>query len=150
VTEQMAADNLKSNPEPALGDTFYSGAVGRISHFMIGLGLLLCAVAAWRFGRWSALGFACGCAIAYLNFHWLKSGVDGLADRITNTAEPQSGKGIVARFLLRYVLMGAAAYGILTSFPASLPGLFAGLFLPVGAIACEAAYEAYVGLTSKI
>jgi ATP synthase I subunit len=150
VTEQMDVDNPKSNPEPALGDAFYSGAVSRIRRFMVGLALPLSAVAAWRFGRWSALGFACGCVIAYLNFHWLKSGVAGLADRITNTGQVQSGKGIVARFLLRYVLMGAAAYGILTSFPASLAGLFAGLFLPVGAIACEAAYEAYVGLTGKI
>jgi hypothetical protein len=146
----MDADNQNSNPEPAPEDIFYSGAVDRIRRYMIGLGLLLSAVAAWRFGRWSALGFACGCVIAYLNFHWLKGGVAGLADRITNTGKPQSGKGIVARFLFRYVLMGGAAYGILTSFPASLPGLFAGLFLPVGAIACEAAYEAYVGLTSKM
>jgi hypothetical protein len=43
-------------------------------------------------------------------------------------------------------LLGAAAYGILTSFPASLRGLFAGLFLPVGAIACEAGYELYVAI----
>lgn len=143
-------DRLKSSPEPALGESFYSGAVGRIRRFMISLGLLLSAVTAWRFGRWSALGFACGSVIAYLNFHWLNSGVSGLADRITSTGKPHSGKGIVTRFLLRYVLMGAAAYGILTSFPACLPGLFAGLFLPVGAIACEAAYEAYVGLTGKI
>jgi hypothetical protein len=146
----MDADNQNSNSEPAPEAIFYSGAVDRIRRFMIGLGLLLSAVAALRFGRWSTLGFAFGCAISYLNFHWLKSGVAGLADRITNTGKPQSGKGVVARFLLRYVLMGAAAYGIFTSFPASLPGLFAGLFLPVGAIACEAAYEAYVGLTSKI
>ena len=81
--------------------------------------------------------------IAYLNFQWLKSGVSGLADRVTNTGKAQSGKGIVARFLLRYVLLGVAAYAILTSFPASLRGLFAGLFLPVGAIACEAVYELY-------
>jgi len=143
------ADSPNSTPEPVPGDVFYSGAINRIRRFMIGLGLLLSAAAMWRFGRWSALGFACGCVIAYLNFHWLKSGVSGLADRITNTGKPQSGKGIVARFLLRYVLMGAAAYGILTSFPASLPGLFAGLLLPVGAIACEAGYEAYVALTGK-
>ena len=81
--------------------------------------------------------------IAYLNFQWLKSGVSGLADRVTNTGKSQSGKGIVARFLLRYVLLGLAAYAILTSFPASLRGLFAGLFLPVGAIVCEAFYELY-------
>jgi hypothetical protein len=48
------------------------------------------------------------------------------------------------------VLLGAAAYAILTSFPASLRGLFAGLFLPVGAIACEAGYELYVGITREV
>lgn len=114
---------------------------------MLALALLL-AIATWvKFGRLPALGFLLGSVIAYLNFQWLKSGVSGLADRVTNSGKAQSGKGIVARFLLRYVLLGAAAYVILTSFPASLKGLFAGLFLPVGAIACEAAYEAYVALT---
>ena len=93
-----------------------------------------------------ALGFLLGCVIAYLNFQWLKSGVSGLADRVTNAGKSQSGKGIVARFLLRYGLLATAAYVILISFPASLPGLFAGLFLPVGAIACEAAYELYAGI----
>src|SRR6202521_4647026 len=145
----MNVDNPNSNTRPALADPFFAGPVGRIRCFMIGLGVLLSAVAALRFGRWSALGFACGCVIAYLNFHWLRSGVAGLADRITNMGKPQSGKGIVARFLLRYVLMGAAAYGILTSFPASLRGLLAGLFLPVGAIACEAVYETYVAVTRR-
>ena len=96
-----------------------------------------------KFGLSAAAGFLLGCVIAYLNFQWLKAGVSGLADRVTNSGKPQSGKGIVARFLLRYVLLGLAAYAILTSFPASLRGLFAGLFLPVGAIVCEAAYEVY-------
>jgi hypothetical protein len=88
--------------------------------------------------------------IAYLNFHWLKNGVSGLADRVTVSGKSQSGAGIVARFLLRYVVLGAAAYGILTSFPASLRGLFVGLFLPVAAIACEALYELYAALTRGV
>jgi H+/Cl- antiporter ClcA len=96
-----------------------------------------------------ALGFLLGCVIAYLNFQWLKNGVSGLADRATNSGKAQSGKGIIARFLLRYVLLGVAAYAILTSFPASLRGLFAGLFLPVGAIACEAVYEVFTGITRQ-
>ena len=131
-------------------DGFYGGALDRIRSFMIGLALALSIAARWKFGRWAALGFLLGCVIAFLNFHWLKGGVSGLADRVTNTGKPQSGKGIVARFLLRYVLLGAAAYGILTSFPASLRGLFAGLFLPVGAIACEAVYELYVAVTREV
>jgi hypothetical protein len=125
---------------------FYGGALDRIRRSMIVLGVVVSAAAWWQYGRWAALGFLLGSVIAYLNFQWLKSGVSGLADRVTNTGKPQSGKGIVARFLLRYVLLGVAAYGILTSFPASLRGLFAGLFLPVAGIACEAIYELYAAL----
>jgi hypothetical protein len=131
-------------------DGFYNGALGRIRNSMIVLALVLTAAAGWRFGRAAALGFFLGCVIAYLNFHWLKSGVSGLADKVTDTGKRQSGAGIVAKFLLRYLLLAAAAYGILTSFPASLRGLFAGLFLPVGAIACEAAFELYVAVTREV
>jgi hypothetical protein len=144
-----------SNLEPQAvasipGESFYAGALDRIRHFMIALGLGLSASAWWKFGRWAALGFLLGCAIAYLNFHWLKTVVRGLADRVTDTGKPQSGAGIVVRFLLRYVLLGVAAYAILTSFPASLRGLFAGLFLPVGAIACELLFELYAALARGV
>ncbi|HZZ14985.1 MAG TPA: ATP synthase subunit I [Candidatus Sulfotelmatobacter sp.] len=125
---------------------FYSGAAERIPWFMVALGLAFATAAWWKFGPSTAIGFLGGSVIAFLNFQWLKSGVKGLADRVTQVGSAQSGKGIVFRFLLRYVLMGAAAYVILTSFPASLRGLFAGLFLPVGAIACEAVYETYAAL----
>ncbi|HEY1679710.1 MAG TPA: ATP synthase subunit I [Candidatus Sulfotelmatobacter sp.] len=125
---------------------FYSNALPRIRNFMLALAPVLAGIAWWKFGRWPALGFMLGCVISYLNFHWLKSGVSGLADRVTNTGKPQSGAGIVARFLLRYALLAAAAYAILTSFPASLRGLLAGLFLPVAAIVCEAGYELYAGM----
>ncbi|MFZ0730993.1 MAG: ATP synthase subunit I [Candidatus Sulfotelmatobacter sp.] len=136
--------------ETADSEAFYAGGLGRIRKFMLVLAPMF-TVAAWvKFGRFPALGFLLGCVIAYLNFHWLKSGVSEVADRVTNSGKPQSGKGIVARFLLRYVLLGAAAYAILTSFPASLRGLFAGLFLPVGAIVCEAVYELAVGIRRGI
>jgi len=127
-------------------ESFYSGALTRIPRFMIALALILSAGGWLRFGWRVALGFACGCAIAYLNFHWLERVVSALADRATQTAYKQSSGGIVFRFLVRYFLMAAAAYAIFRVSPASLYGLFAGLFLPVGGIACEAAYEVYVAL----
>jgi hypothetical protein len=128
-------------------DFFYSGALTRIPRFMIALGAILSAGAWFRFGWRIALGFACGCAIAYLNFHWLERVVSALADRATQTPYKQSSGGIVFRFLVRYFLMAAAGYAIFSVSPASLYGLFAGLFLPVGGIACEAAYELYMALT---
>jgi small-conductance mechanosensitive channel len=145
-TEPNSPDSF---PETS-GNAFYAGALDRIRTFMMVLAVIGSAAAWLKFGRWPALGCLFGCVIAYLNFYWLKSGVSGLADRVTNTGKQQSGKGIVARFLLRYILLSVAAYAILTSFPAALKGLFAGLFLPVGAIACEAAYEVYASIARKV
>jgi hypothetical protein len=127
-------------------ESFYSGALSRIPRFMVALAFILSAAGCLRFGWRIALGFACGCAIAYLNFHWLERVVSALADRATQTAYKQSSGGIVFRFLVRYFLMAVAAYAIFSVSPASLYGLFAGLFLPVGGIACEAAYELYMAL----
>jgi hypothetical protein len=147
----LIPDPPNSEADTSVGtDTFYTGALARIRNFMLVLAPVFAAATGLKFGLRSAIGFLLGCTIAYLNFHWLKSGVAGLADRVTNTGKPQSGKGIIARFLLRYALLGAAAYAILTSFPASLGGLFAGLFLPVGAIVCEAVYEVYAGIRRGI
>ena len=139
-----------ANPTCPAADAFYSGALTRIRNFMLALAPALTVAAWWKFGRPAALGVLCGCIIAYLNFHWLKNGVSGLADRVTNTGRAQSSSGIIARFLLRYILLGAAAYAILTSFPASLRGLFAGFFLPVGAIVCEAVYELCAVTAGKV
>jgi hypothetical protein len=127
-------------------ESFYSGAVARIPRFMIALAVVLTTAGWLRFGWRVALGFACGSAIAYLNFHWLERVVSALADRATQTAYRQSSGGIVFRFLVRYFLMAAAAYAIFSVSPASVYGLFAGLFLPVGGIACEAGYELYAAL----
>jgi len=125
---------------------FYSGALPRIFRFMIVLAIIS-SLAAWPLYGWRVmLGVASGCAISYLNFQWLKRVLTSLADRLSPTEPRRSSKGIVLRFLLRYFLMGLAAYVIFSVSPASLYGLFAGLFLPVAAIACEAAYEAYVAL----
>jgi hypothetical protein len=134
----------------ANSESFYSGALHRISRLMVVLTVVLSGAAWWRYGGRVALGFACGCAVAYLNFHWLKRVVSALADRATESGRTQSSQGVVLRFLLRYVLLGLGGYVIFTVSPASLYGLFVGLFLPVAAIACEAAYEAWVALARGV
>ncbi len=144
-----------SQPEPnpaqaAAAEHFFSGALDRIRRFMAVLAPLLVAAAWLKFGPRPAVGFAFGCAIAYVNFHWLKRVIAGFVDRATGATESQSGQGIVSRFLLRYVLMALGAYVILTVSPASLNGLLAGLFLPVAAIGCEAGYELYAALAHGV
>jgi len=127
-------------------DVFYSGAYARIVRFMLALGIVAAIAVLVRFGMIMAAGFLIGCAIAFLNFHWLKRVVSALADRATATGERQSSKGVVLRFLLRYFLIAAGAYAIFKISRDSLYGLLAGLFLPVGAILMEAVYELYAAL----
>ena len=131
---------------PPHAESFYSGAYERIIRIMLLLGIVATIVVFLRFGVAVAVGFLVGGAIAFLNFHWLKRVVSALADRATATGERQSSKGVVLRFLLRYFLIALGAYAIFKISRNGLYGLLAGLFLPVGAILIEAAYELYAAL----
>ena len=134
----------------AQSEAFYAGALERIRRWMLLLALTSSVACCWRFGWRVALGFVCGGSVAYLNFHWLKRVVTTLGEGAAGSGRPQSSSGMVLRFLLRYALMGLGAYVIFTVSPASLYGLFAGLFLPVAAIACEAAYEAWAAVARGV
>jgi len=131
---------------PPQAESFYSDAYARIIRFMLALGIVVTIAVLMRFGLAVAAGFVVGCAIALMNFHWLKRVVGALADRATATGERQSSKGVVLRFLLRYFLIALSAYAIFKISRGSLYGLLAGLFLPVGAILMEAVYELYAAL----
>ena len=136
---------IEAVPSPE-ADAFYEGAYRRIVRTMMVLPLLITPLLWLRYGRHIAVGFIAGSAIAWYNFYALKRGVVALADKVTRTGEKQSSAGVVAGFLFRYFLIAAAAYVILKGSAASIYGLFAGLFLPVGAILIEAVYEAYGAL----
>ncbi len=127
-------------------EAFYSGALTRISRLLPILalsGAVLCfAVFPWRIG----LGFCLGAAISIYNFWSLSRSINALADRITNAGSRESGGRIVALLVMRYGVIGAAAYVIVKSSVAAVYGLLCGLALPVAAIGCEAVYELYVAL----
>ena len=139
-----------SAPTQAASESFYAGALARIQRLMLIAAPVFTVASLWRFGWRIALGVACGCLIACINFWWLKRVVAAFAERITESGRQRSSAGIVARFVLRYLLMAAGAYVIFRFSPASVSGLFAGLFLPVAAIACEAAYEAYMAIARGV
>lgn len=97
-----------------------------------------------------ALGLALGSAVGFLNFYWLQKVVNGIGELTVSSGSAVSTSGIVTRFLLRYLLMAVVAFVILTVSREILYGLFAGLLLPVAAMLCEAAYEAYMALVRGI
>ena len=122
-------------------EEFYAAALERIRRVMVALAsaalILILVFLGWR----STVGFAIGAVIAFLNFHWLKRVVADLSDVTIHSGASASIRGVVLRFLARYFLMAVASFVILTVSRESLYGLFAGLFLPVAAILCEAVYE---------
>ena len=138
------------NPEVAkadpAADRFYDSALDRIRHTMVFLGLAAVLITAILYGWKVSLGVLLGCIVAWLNFVWLKQAIAALADKVTQSGRPKSAASTVAKFLLRYALVGLGAYVIFLSSRESLYGFLGGLFLAVAAILCEAAYEAYVGL----
>lgn len=148
--EFPAPEPFTPNPK---AEAFYSGAITRIRRCVPVLGVIGAAVAWWRAGAAFAFGFLAGSAVAYMNFHWLKRAAEGLGD-VTAT-EPQElqevdrriiARAAVIRFLLRYGVIGGAAYAIFKISARSLEGMLAGLFVPAAAIFCEAAYETYAAL----
>ena len=116
---------------------------------MLALGVAALVVGTAVFGWRIGLGFAVGGAVSFLNFYWLKKVVAGVAAATVQSGTPASSRGIVHRFLLRYFLMAIAAFVILTVSRDSLYGFFAGLFLPVAAMLCEAGYETYKVLSGR-
>jgi small-conductance mechanosensitive channel len=103
-----------------LASTFTADSRYRQSESRISLlTLLLGAFAALPVGyfhswRWAA-GILIGAALAWLNFRWLKQGLDALADAATAQANRQKVKvpiGTYFRALFRYGLIALAIYVI--------------------------------------
>jgi hypothetical protein len=130
-------------PSPGTSNDSYSGALERIFKFMLVLGAAAVVTAFAMLGWRIAAGFAVGGAVSFLNFYWLKKVVAGVAAAAARSGTAASSRRVVQRFLLRYFLMALAAFVILTVSRDSLYGFFAGLFLPVAAMLCEAGYETY-------
>jgi ATP synthase I chain len=110
----------------------------------------------WRGAGW-AVGFAIGAALSALSFQWMKTAIDALAEAALSTGsnlQPARGRkrgagGAVARFMLRYALIGIAGYVIFRSSVVSLVAFFAGLFVTIVAALVEVGYQIYLSFWSK-
>ncbi len=117
--------------------------IPRVLRNMLVFGVLLLGPAFW-FYRWAgAIGFAFGAAVSYVNFRSLTRGVEGLADRIVNRNSREKGGRIVLRFVVRYGLVGLAAYAIFKGSSLAFRGFLWGLCVPVAALMAEAVWEGY-------
>jgi ATP synthase I chain len=124
----------------------YERILPRVLRNIMVFSVLLLVPAFW-FYRWAgSVGFVFGAAVSYVNFRSLTRGVEGLTDRIVNRNSREKGGRIVLRFVVRYGLVGVAAYAIFMSSSVAFRGFLWGLCVPVAALMAEAAWEGYTAL----
>src|SRR5690242_2887980 len=95
-------------PMPQASEAFFDSALRRVQLMMLALGAAATLTALLVLGWPVALGVAAGCVTTYVNFRWLKQVISGLAEKAVETGEAQPARGIVYRFLLRYLLLAIA------------------------------------------
>jgi hypothetical protein len=136
--------------ETAISDTSIADAakfdriIPRLLRNILVLSIVLLAPAFWFYRLMGAVGFAFGAAVSYVNFLSLSRGVEALTARIVDQHSQEKGGLIVARFLVRYVLVGVVAYAIFKGSSLAFYGLLWGLCAPVAALMVEAVWQAYM------
>ena len=119
-------------------DDFYQRVTSRIFKVMLAIAAAgTLAALVWRGWRVGA-GFALGSALSWINFRWLKHAVDSLSGK---RARPRL--AVLAGF--RYLLLGGAAYVILSYSSISLGATLVGLFVSITAVIAEIFFEVVYG-----
>jgi small-conductance mechanosensitive channel len=100
---------------PSIDISRYLASERRISRLTLLLGALAALPVGYFHGwRWGS-GILIGAALAWLNFRWLKQGLDALTEAATAQADRPKAKvpvGVYFRAVFRYVLIALAVYVI--------------------------------------
>jgi len=147
MTESSNAGSGEASGNPGTDDlAIYDRLIPRVLRNILIAGVVFVAVAYRYYGWPGVVGFAAGTAVSYINFRSLSRGVEALTDRIANQNSRERGGWILLRFVIRYGLVGAAAYAIFKSSGVAFRGFLWGLCVPVGALLAEAIWEGFTAL----
>lgn len=121
-------------------DKFYAAAERRIEYLTVVIGVTAAigatAVWSWHVGA----GLACGAILSWINYRWMKQGVDTLA-RLSSTQgdseKPRVPAVVYVKGAGRYALLVVAGYVILRGFDLPAVSLVAGFFAAVTAAIIE-------------
>jgi len=95
-----------------------------------------------------AISFILGSLISFLNFLWLKQGIDTL---ITTTKRDSNGikrsiRPVILKYFFRYIFIALVLYVIVYFESFEALGAFSGLFLFVAAVLIECCYHLIKGI----
>ena len=123
------------------------GLVRRLWKISLGLGIPACLAALILGGLDSGLGFLAGAVLSWINFRWLKQGVDRLLES-TRSAQPSPKRAVRAaifKYFLRYALIGLSLYATFRFDILEVFGFFTGLLLVVAAVLVECVLQVIKG-----
>lgn len=121
-------------------ETEISNAELRIRRNAVVLGAILVLGCAAGFRSWIVPSAAAlGTLLAWVNFRWLGEGISA----VVLPAKTKGIKWLVAKFLLRLVLIGAVLYAIIRVSLAGAMGLVAGLSVYVLSMMLEAVWSLF-------
>lgn len=121
----------------------------RIRNVSLGLGIPACLAALLLGGPESGLGFLAGAALSWINFRWLKQGVDRLIESARSPKSPPKGavRAAIFKYFLRYALIGLSLYATFRFGFLEVFGFFSGLLLVVAAVLVECVLQVIRGWT---
>ena len=132
--------NSQNLSQELLNDPYYATVENRLTRIGIVLAGLTMVVGAlfvsWKF----VVSFLVGAVISYLNFCWMKQGVDRLIGSFGSEVgqSPRlSGKRVIFKYFLRYALIGGTLYAIFRFQFFEARGAILGLLLFVAAVLFE-------------
>jgi hypothetical protein len=91
------------------------------------------------------LGLVLGGGLALLNYKWLHSSLRA----VLATGSQKTPPGTMIKFVVRWLVIAAAAWAANKTGYFDPVAILAGLFAPAGAVMIEAAYVAYKNLTTR-
>jgi hypothetical protein len=121
-------------------ESFYAAAERRIEHFTLAIGAIASIATGIFWNLKAGAGVAAGALLSWINYRWLKQGINALARLSTEQAgaeKPRVPASVYLKFLGRYALLIVAAYAILRGFSLPAPSFMAGLFAVVAAVLVE-------------
>ena len=117
-------------------------AEARLPRWMMASGVLATVVALAAGEPRFAAGLVLGAGLALVNYFWLHQAIGHLM----HSGEERMPRFLVAKFILRYPLVFGGVYLLFRTGWVSVPGLFAGLFVPVAGVLAESALQIREGL----
>jgi ATP synthase I chain len=132
--------NSQNLSQELLSDPYYATVEKRLTRIGMLLGGLTLVVGALFVSGKFVVSFLVGAVISYLNFCWMKQGVDRLIGSFGNEVSPsprRSAKSVIFKYFLRYALIGGTLYAIFRFQFFEARGAIMGLLLFVAAVLFE-------------